>query len=50
MSKDMELQIEQFIKNLERKLASFLVEKSVMLLDEEEYSYRFYNEEREEEE
>ena len=46
----MEKEIEGFIKALYRRLSSPLLELYAMYSDTEEYSYRFYNEEREEEE
>ena len=46
----MDKEIEEFIEALDRKLSSRLLELYGMYSDTEEYSYRFYNEEREEEE
>ena len=46
----MDKEIEEFIEALDRKLSSPLLELYSLYSDVEEYSYRFYNEEREGEE
>ena len=46
----MDKEIEEFIEALDRKLSSRLLELYSLYSDIEEYSYRFYNEEREGEE
>ena len=46
----MDKEIEEFIEALDRKLSSRLLELCSLYSDIEEYSYRFYNEEREGEE
>lgn len=46
----MDKEIEEFIEALDRKFSSPLLELYSLYSDIEEYSYRFYNEEREGEE
>lgn len=46
----MDKEIEEFIEALDRKLSSPLLELYSLYSEIEEYSYRFYNEEREGEE